>query len=102
MRVRQALEDTRCGARLVGYAEREDGYRVEFAVGDERTVSLIEKGDLTVQVAGVCLSGEDRRFDLASLVGVLREAAGTEAPRVGADNGGMNEEWYWEVHPPPG
>jgi hypothetical protein len=84
------------GAELAGYVERADGYRVEYRVDGERHVSVVGKGDLSVQLAGVCLSGEDRRFDLASLVGVLREARGVL--RVGEDSG-IDEENYWRVHP---
>jgi hypothetical protein len=33
---------------------------------------------------------------------VLREAdADGDVVRVGRDNGGMEEEHYWHVHPPP-
>jgi len=72
-RLREAL--THAGARLVEYRERRDGYRVTYLVGGQRHVSSIDKQDLTVQAAGICLSGEDRKFDLASLVGVLRQGA---------------------------
>jgi hypothetical protein len=85
------------GAELAGYAERPDGLRVEYVVDGERHVSVVDRGDLSLQLAGICLSGEDRHFDLASLVGVLREAR-DGVLRIG-DNVGLAEEQYWRVHP---
>jgi hypothetical protein len=98
-RLRDAL--AHAGAKLQGYLERDDSYRVEFTVGRRKHVSVVGKKDLSVQVAGICLAGRDRKFDLQSLVSVLREAneKGRVVP-VGRDNGGMTEEQYWRVHPP--
>jgi hypothetical protein len=86
---------------LVEYLERADSFRVTFTVGTRRYSSSVHKDDFTVQVAGICLSGEDQKFDLSSLVGVLREAgdSGGIVP-VGDENYGMDEEHYWRVHPP--
>jgi hypothetical protein len=94
-RLRAAL--AQAGAELVDYLERGDGYRVTYSIGGQQHVSSVNKSDLTIQVAGICLSGEDQKFDLTSLVGVLREAGG-EVLRIGDD--GMEEEQYWRVHPP--
>jgi len=100
--VRQRLLEhlSHAGARLIDYLERSDGYSVSYVVDGQRYSSAVAKQDLTVQVAGICLSGQDRKFDLASLVGVLREAGG-HIVRVGEANEGIDEEHYWRVHPRP-
>jgi hypothetical protein len=97
-RLRKALDHA--GAELKGYVERQDVYAVTFEVDGQRHTSAVSKRDLSVQVAGICLSGEDEKFDLQSLVGVIREAQGGGGlVHVGRDNHGMAEEQYWQVHP---
>lgn len=61
------------GASLSSYIEREDVYTVSFDVDGHTHRSTVRKNDLTVLVAGICLDGHDRNFDLQSLVGVIRE-----------------------------
>jgi hypothetical protein len=98
-RLREAL--AHAGAEYQGYLEREDTYRVEYTVNGERQLSVVNKHDLSVQVAGICLSGEDEQFDLQSLVGVIREGQGQGGIlAVGRENQGIEEEHYWRVHPP--
>jgi hypothetical protein len=88
------------GAALSSYIEREDAYTVTFTVDGQPHRSTVRKGDLTVLVAGICLAGQDRRFDLQSLVGVIREGAHRRRiVRVG-DEEALDEEGYWHAHPP--
>lgn len=96
-RLRESL--SHAGAELVDYLERADGFRVRYNVRGRQYTSSVNKDDLTVQVAGICLSGEDQKFDLASMVGVLTQGDPHGGVlRVGDD--GMDEDEYWRVHPP--
>jgi len=72
-RIKEAL--SHAAAELRDFAELGDAYRVTFTVDGQRHSSVVRKNDLSVQAAGICLSGEDAKFDLHSLVGVIREGA---------------------------
>ena len=69
-RLRGALEFG--GGDLRGFRDRGDHWLVEWqTAGGEWHNSAIAKNDLTVVSAGICLDGEDRKFDLQSLVAVV-------------------------------
>ncbi len=71
-RLRRALKTG--GGELRGFGDRQDYWLVEWTSGSgEHHTSAIAKNDLTVMSAGICLSGDDMKFDLQSLVGVVED-----------------------------
>ncbi|NOK62575.1 MAG: hypothetical protein GFH27_549333n63 [Chloroflexi bacterium AL-W] len=70
-RIRHALEVG--GAQLLGYEVTDHGIRVTWERNGQRSITLVGD-DLGVYSAGICLSGEDTRFDLTSIVGVVNNA----------------------------
>ena len=70
-RLRTAL--TTGGGALSQFSDRGDYWVVDWTTADgERHTSAIAKDELTVISSGICLSGEDNKFDLQSLVQVIQ------------------------------
>ncbi|HKS30689.1 MAG TPA: hypothetical protein VJS44_23000 [Pyrinomonadaceae bacterium] len=71
-RLREALRFG--GGELRSFHDRGDFWLVEWLTRDRMLhTSAIAKHDLTVMSAGICLDGEDAKFDLQSLVGVVED-----------------------------
>jgi hypothetical protein len=63
------------GGKFVRFEERSDHFSVTYKVDGEQFTSHISKDDRRMVIAaGICLSGNDSRFDLKSLITVVREA----------------------------
>ena len=95
-RLREAV--AHADGKFHSFIERKDAYAVTFTVDGRPHTTTVRKGDLSVMLAGICLSGEDEKFDLTSLVGVIRE--GQQGYVLPIGEGGMPEEVYREIHPP--
>lgn len=76
-RISEALRHAGATLDSFRYTDQNQQYAtVRFEMDGQDHVVNVSVGDLTLQSAGVCLSGQDQDFDLTSVVGVLREAAG--------------------------
>lgn len=65
------------GATLVGFERTARGMRVTWEQDGQRNVTIVDDR-LAVVSAGICLSGRDNDFDLTSIVGVTRDAHGSD------------------------
>jgi len=75
----------RGGGKFKGYKQSGDTYTVEYSVEGETHRSVVDK-NFQVVSAGICLNGTDSRFDLQSLMSVMREGYDSERiVRVGAN-----------------
>jgi len=62
------------GGEFVKFVEKKDHFSVTYKVDGQSYTSYVSKDTAHhVITAGICLSGTDRKYDLASLVNVLRE-----------------------------
>jgi hypothetical protein len=96
-RLREAV--THSHGEFRDFTERDDHYVVSYLVDGAQHVTTVRKEDLSLLSAGICLDGEDEKFDLASLVGVIREGRDGQIVRVG-ENEDLDEETYRLIHPP--
>jgi hypothetical protein len=63
------------GGKFVRFAEKNDHYSVTYKVDGEEYTSIISKDPRHMVItAGICLRGNDKVFNLKSLITVVREA----------------------------
>lgn len=98
-RLEEDLQDVR--ASLDSFVERGDNIEVRWVNSSgQGYTTVVHREDFKVVTAGICVSGEDRKFDLKSLVGVVNYAESQHRiVRVG--HGHMEEGAYFDVHPEP-
>lgn len=69
------------GGEFVKFIEKSDHFSVTYIVDGQQYTSYVSKNEShSIITAGICLSGEDRKFDLKSLITVMRE--GQHARRI--------------------
>lgn len=72
-RISNALQHANATLDGFWYNQNNASATVRFMVDGEMHTVVVDTNDMTVVSAGICLSGKDRDFDLASLVGVFRD-----------------------------
>lgn len=96
-RLQEEME--RAGAQVDKYIERGENVEVQWKdnVTHKKYTSVLKIDDLSVVTAGICLSGGDKKFDLQSLVGVVRQGErGHGVTHIG--RGGMSTTSYWNMY----
>lgn len=62
------------GGKFIDFIEKNDHFSVTYTVDGDSYTSNVSKNEAhSVITAGICLSGEDRKYDLKSLITVMRE-----------------------------
>lgn len=59
---------SRVGARVLTYSIKRDRITVDWSIGSQEFNSIIDASTLRVLEAGYCMSGDDRRHNITSLV----------------------------------
>jgi len=63
------------GGKFIGFSEKSDHFAITYTVDGQQFTTRVTKDPRRMVVsAGLCLAGNDRKFDLKSLVTVIREA----------------------------
>lgn len=87
LRRRLSEELAHGGATLVSYAQQGEVVQVRYELGGQTYTQTFQNQSLRMIDSGVCLSGQDGNFDLASSVSVMRERAqGLDGRRFGASS----------------
>lgn len=62
------------GGQFINFIEKKDYFTVTFIVDGQKYTSNVSKNEHhSIITAGICLSGEDSKYDLKSLITVMRE-----------------------------
>lgn len=72
------------GGKFIRFEEKSDHFSVTYTVDGQQFTSRVTKDPRRmVLTAGLCLAGNDRKFDLKSLISVVREAQQRRIVHVG-------------------
>ena len=85
------------GGKYIRHDEKSDFFSITYAVDGQEYTSVISK-DPTHRVitAGICLTGEDRNFDMKSLITVVREGQHRGLIHRFHDNPHANDDDHWD------
>lgn len=83
------------GGSFVSFLEKSDHYSVTYIVDGHQYTSNVAKDEKhSVLTAGICLSGEDKKFDLKSLITVMREGQNKRAiHRTNIEPDDNDDDW---------